>query len=133
MLLVGSEQRFDSSRLVYFRFYQSPQRFDAEINRQAGYDDRIHLPHLNSKRCHRASSSLRTSSQCVGKTVRKVKIFKGVESELHPLEDEINQWLADAGATLISVTGNIAPQTNTGSSMGTFSASDVLIIVVYEV
>ncbi|MFK7734626.1 MAG: hypothetical protein AB8B50_01275 [Pirellulaceae bacterium] len=65
--------------------------------------------------------------------MRKVKIFKGVESELHPLEDEINQWLADAGATLISVTGNIAPQTNTGSSMGTFSASDVLIIVVYEV
>jgi hypothetical protein len=65
--------------------------------------------------------------------VRKVKIFKGIESELHPLEDEINKWLADSGVTLISVTGNIAPQTTTGASMGTFSASDVLIIVVYEV
>lgn len=64
--------------------------------------------------------------------MRKVKIFKGVESELHPLEDEINQWLEDNNATLVSVTGNIAPQTPGGTTMGTFAASDVLIVVVYE-
>ncbi|MEM8734428.1 MAG: hypothetical protein AAGG44_09420 [Planctomycetota bacterium] len=64
--------------------------------------------------------------------MRKVKIFKGVESELHPLEDEINQWLEDNNATLVSVTGNIAPQTPGATTMGTFSASDVLIVLVYE-
>lgn len=63
-------------------------------------------------------------------TVKKIKIFKGIESELHPLEDEINSWLESSGSELISVTGNIAPQTNT-SSMSAFSASDVLIIVTY--
>ncbi len=64
--------------------------------------------------------------------MRKVKIFKGIESELNPLEDEINQWLVDAGVQLVSVTGNIAPQTQANGGMGTFGASDVLIIVVYE-
>lgn len=65
--------------------------------------------------------------------MRKVKIFKSIESELHPLEDEINQWLTKSGAELVSVTGNIAPQTPSSTSgMGSFSASDVLVIVVYE-
>lgn len=63
--------------------------------------------------------------------MRKVKIFKGIESELHPLEDEINEWLEKTGFELVSVTGNIAPQTNT-SSMSAFSASDVFIVVVYD-
>lgn len=69
--------------------------------------------------------------------MQKVKIFKSIESELTSMEDEINGWLAESGATLVSLTGNIAPQSlsnngATGMGMGVFSASDVLIIVVYE-
>ena len=62
--------------------------------------------------------------------MRKVKIFKGIESELNPLEDEINEWLEKSGHELISVTGNIAPQTG-ATGMSAFSSSDVFIIVVY--
>ncbi|MEM7473655.1 MAG: hypothetical protein AAF483_01545 [Planctomycetota bacterium] len=64
--------------------------------------------------------------------MRKIKIFKGIESELIPLEDEVNSWLEQTGAQLVSVTGNIAPQSQTGTPMGTFNASDVLLVVVYE-
>ena len=66
------------------------------------------------------------------RVVRKIKIFKGIETELNPLEEEVNSWLEESGVELISVTGNIAPQSNSGSGMGTFSTSDVLVIVVYE-
>ena len=66
--------------------------------------------------------------------MQKVKFFKSIESELNSLELEINGWLAESGVKLISVQGNIAPQTprshETGAGM--FSASDVLVIVVYE-
>lgn len=66
--------------------------------------------------------------------MRQVKFFKSVESELLELENEINSWIADEGVDLVSITGNIAPQTTSGASggLGTFSASDVLVIVVYE-
>lgn len=65
--------------------------------------------------------------------MRKIKIFKSVESELHPLEDEVNGWLQESGVKLVSVTGNIAPQTQTANSaLGSFASSDVLLIVVYE-
>ena len=63
--------------------------------------------------------------------MRKIRIFKSVESELGILENEINEWLESSGSQLISVTGNIAPQTE-NATIGTFSASDVLVIVVYE-
>ena len=65
--------------------------------------------------------------------MRKVKIFKSIESELWSLEQEINTWIAETGAKVVNVTGNIAPQSgDTGSGAGTFSASDVLVIVTYE-
>ncbi len=65
--------------------------------------------------------------------MRKIKIFKGIESELNPLEEEVNRWLAENRAKIVAVTGNIAPQTSSGAGMGgTFSTSDVLIILVYE-
>lgn len=68
--------------------------------------------------------------------MQRIKIFKSVESELSTFEQDINDWLEESGAKLISVTGNIAPQTPENSDLGgagTFSASDILIIVVYEV
>jgi len=55
----------------------------------------------------------------VGKTesglMQKVKLFKSIESELLNMEKEINDWIKTSGARVISVTGNIAPQTG-GSS-----------------
>ena len=71
-------------------------------------------------------------AQIRGQTVRKIKIFKGIESELFPLEEEVNSWLEETGNELVSVTGNIAPQSEGAVTMGSFSASDVLLIVVYE-
>ena len=42
-------------------------------------------------------------------------------------------WLESEKVELIGVTGNIAPQTHFAASPESFSASDVLIIVTYEV
>ena len=65
--------------------------------------------------------------------MRQVKIFKSIESELWSLEEEINTWIKEHGAKVVSVTGNIAPQSGGGGvGQGTFSASDVLVIVTYE-
>ncbi|MBB73233.1 MAG: hypothetical protein CMJ75_01835 [Planctomycetaceae bacterium] len=63
--------------------------------------------------------------------MRRVKIFKGVETELWNLEEEINNWVEASGAKIVQVTGNIAPQTPSSSAQG-FSSSDVLVIVLYE-
>ncbi|MBM4090308.1 MAG: hypothetical protein FJ276_12925 [Planctomycetes bacterium] len=63
--------------------------------------------------------------------MRLVKIFKSVENELSTMEQEINTWAKGTGSTIISVTGNIAPQTRSTASQG-FSASDVLLVVLYE-
>lgn len=66
--------------------------------------------------------------------MQKVKLFKSIESELGSMEKEINQWIESTGARVISVNGNIAPQTGSGSGspLGSFSASDVLIVIMYE-
>ena len=66
--------------------------------------------------------------------MQKVKLFKSIESELSNMEKEINAWIVDSGAQIISVTGNIAPQSGGSSSipMGSFSASDVLVVIMYE-
>ena len=63
--------------------------------------------------------------------MRLLKVFKTIESELWTVEKEINDWIKESGANLVSVTGNIAPQTGPSSMQG-FSASDILLIVVYE-
>jgi hypothetical protein len=64
----------------------------------------------------------------------KVKLFKSIESELLNMETEINDWINTTGARVISITGNIAPQTGSGAGapLGSFSASDVLIVIMYE-
>ena len=63
--------------------------------------------------------------------MRKVKIFKSIESELWTMEKEINSWVEESGAKIIDIAGNIAPQSGKGPGQG-FSASDVLVIVTYE-
>lgn len=65
----------------------------------------------------------------------KIKIFKSIESEIESLELEVNQWLANDAIHVISMTGNIAPQTTSttmGMGTGAFSSSDILLIIHYE-
>lgn len=65
--------------------------------------------------------------------MQQVKIFKSIENEIPTLEEEMNQWLSESGAQVISITGNIAPQSSNGGSLGgTFSGSDVILFVLYE-
>jgi hypothetical protein len=66
--------------------------------------------------------------------MQKIKIFKNIESEIVSLEEEINEWLSESGATVIHMSGNIAAQTptNTGMGGGSFSSSDLLVLIVYE-
>ncbi len=69
--------------------------------------------------------------------MKKVKFFKGIENELNALEDEITEWLTSTGAQILSITGNIAPQSGDGASspmMGqtSFASSDVLVVILYD-
>jgi hypothetical protein len=63
--------------------------------------------------------------------MRKIKIFKTIENDLMATEREINNWIEKTDVEVVSVTGNIASQTP-GSHVGAHSASDVLVIVLYE-
>jgi hypothetical protein len=69
--------------------------------------------------------------------MQQVKLFKSVENQVDSLEKEINDWLSRSGAKVISISGNIAPQSakpNGGGGLGktSFAPSDVLVIVLYE-
>lgn len=67
----------------------------------------------------------------------KIKIFKSIETEVAHLEEEINDWIEESGARIVSMEGNIAPQTINAPSAGTlqtgrYSPSDVLVMFLYE-
>ena len=71
--------------------------------------------------------------------MQRVKLFKGLETEVEALEQQINVWAESEGAKIIQVTGNIAtqsynPAAKSGSSLqaNVAAASDVLIVVLYE-
>jgi hypothetical protein len=70
--------------------------------------------------------------------MQQVKLFKGVESEVQALENEVNAWIRQSGVHVLSVTGNIAPQSLTADAKGAalggrgLAPSDVLLIVLYE-
>jgi hypothetical protein len=66
--------------------------------------------------------------------MQQVKLFKGTETELEDLQESINTWIKQHGTKVISITGNIAPQTgHGGGSLNTFATSDVLVVILYEV
>ena len=65
--------------------------------------------------------------------MQQVKIFECVETEVKSLEAEINAWLRDSGARIVSITGNIAPQSASSQPKAHPAPSDVLLIVLYEV
>jgi hypothetical protein len=70
--------------------------------------------------------------------MHQIKIFKGLESELSVLENEVNAWLAEEGGRVLQVVGNIAQQSITtmgkqiGLSKTDFVPSDVLLVMVYD-
>ncbi len=69
--------------------------------------------------------------------MQQVKIFKNVENNLGELEKEINAWISQSGAQIVSLTGNIAPQSDPstaggGLSNSSFPPSDVVVIILYE-
>jgi hypothetical protein len=70
--------------------------------------------------------------------MQQVKLFKGVESDVTGLEKEVNNWIRQSGARILSIAGNIAPQSGSaGSASGSlggsqFASSDVLLIILYD-
>ena len=78
--------------------------------------------------------------------MQQIKLFVGREDHTADLEAEVNQWLADSGARVISIAGNIAPQSvlpskdasgpanlaGTGTHGRRFAPSDILVLVTYE-
>lgn len=70
--------------------------------------------------------------------MHQIKLFKNVETELGTLENDVNRWLRESKAKVISIEANIAPQTmgrDAGMQTGggrIFSASDILVAVLYE-
>jgi hypothetical protein len=69
--------------------------------------------------------------------VHQIKIFKGLESNLPLLEKEVNTWLAESGARVVQMFGNLAAQSgqrNETNSLAAYPyvASDVLLVILYE-
>ncbi|HWB12793.1 MAG TPA: hypothetical protein VG826_26440 [Pirellulales bacterium] len=70
--------------------------------------------------------------------MQQVKIFKGIETGLGDLEDEINTWIVESQVEVLQIVGNIAPQTPsskpsaTGLTQGEFPPSDVIVVVLYK-
>lgn len=75
--------------------------------------------------------------------MRQIKLFEGTEDHLSQLEADVNAWLKDCPGEVVSITGNIAPQSVLPSKeaaasgmSGTnrrFAPSDVLVLIQYEV
>ena len=64
--------------------------------------------------------------------MKQVKLFKALESEWQTLETKINRWIADSGANVIEISGNIAPQSARSHPNARENPSDLLLIVTYE-
>lgn len=66
--------------------------------------------------------------------MQQVKFFQSVDTELTEMEKQINRWIRKTGVRVLSISGNLAASPKSGSGpMSSFSASQVLIIVHYEV
>jgi len=77
--------------------------------------------------------------------MQQIKVFVGREDHTTELETEVNTWIAESGIDVISITGNISPQSimpsressSTGISGNTgltrrFAPSDICILVTYN-
>jgi len=76
--------------------------------------------------------------------MQQIKLFIGREDHTKDLEHEVNQWIASSGVEVLSISGNLSPQTvlpdKVGKSMGDagsaagrrFGASDIMVLVTYK-
>ncbi len=67
--------------------------------------------------------------------MQQIKIFKSTEYKVDKLEAKINDWLKASNAKIISMSGNIAPQTGGPENSSTnqeFQPSDILVMLLYE-
>jgi hypothetical protein len=77
--------------------------------------------------------------------MQQIKLFIGREDHTADLENEVNTWIAEQGVSILSITGNLSPQSilphkeagaagQLGGSATTrrFAPSDVMILVTYE-
>ena len=71
--------------------------------------------------------------------MQRVKLFKGLETEVEALEQQINAWAESEGVKILQVNGTIAtqsynPTAKPGGSLqsNVGAASDGLITVLYE-
>ena len=69
----------------------------------------------------------------------RIKLFKGLESNLEGLENQINAWLAQPGIRVLQAFGNMAPQTLPSDTRITSTlgqpqhvSSDVFLVFLYE-
>jgi len=66
--------------------------------------------------------------------MQQVKIFKSVDTEIPEMERQINRWMRKSGARVLSITGNLASNlADSGGPLNSFAASDILLIVLYEI
>lgn len=66
--------------------------------------------------------------------MQQVKIFKSVDTEIADMERQINRWMRKSGARVLSITGNLSSQPSGGGGpMSSFAASDIVVIVLYEI
>ncbi|MEO1525258.1 MAG: hypothetical protein AAFX06_07460 [Planctomycetota bacterium] len=66
--------------------------------------------------------------------MQQVKIFKSVDTETEDLEKQINRFIRKNNIRVLSITGNLAAApAPAGGAMSSFSAGDVMIIVLFEV
>ena len=70
--------------------------------------------------------------------MQQLKIFKSVEAEVAGLEEDVNRWIAESGVRVLSITGNISPQSHKSGGAGDatgplkYVPSDVLLVILYE-
>ncbi len=70
--------------------------------------------------------------------MQQMKIFVALEADAFKLEGEINRWLkANPNVRVLQMSGNIAPQTETGLKGGGLAgaggSSDILLCLLYEI
>ena len=71
--------------------------------------------------------------------MQQIKIFVGREDHTEELEAEVNTWIAQSGVNVLSIAGNIAPQSimpmkepAAGTPGRRFAPSDLFVLVTYE-
>ena len=67
-------------------------------------------------------------------SMQQIKIFKSVDTEMPEMERQINRWMRKSGARVLNITGNISHGNGGGTGpLNTFAASDIMVIVLYEI